>query len=153
MRLVNLTLDLFTGELATGASPLGTKEPAAGSLHHGSEIRAIITQAVKESPFDRHEIAARMSRALGQTISKSTLDSWTADSKHQHRFPFEFVDAFEQATGSYALTNWLAEKRGGQFVVGREVLLAELGRIAGMENDLRRYKTRIKQELRSGRPQ
>lgn len=143
--------DIFTLELfgdAREETPRAQKtEPAAGSLAYGPELRALITQMIKDSPYDRYEIAARMSRYLGTTISKTTVDTWTADSKHQHRFPFEYAPALEHATDSYGLTDWLTKKRDGEFVVGREVLLAELGRIAGAKSDLRRYEQELKKHL------
>jgi hypothetical protein len=41
-------------------------------------------------PLSRYQVAAKMSELLDVDITKTMLDSWTAESKEQHRFPALF---------------------------------------------------------------
>ncbi len=135
------TLDLF--ELPT---PTPT---TAGSLACGSRVRALLSEAVKQSPLSRFEVAARMSELLGVEISKHQLDAWTAESRDAWRFPFEYAAAFEAATETYALTEYLASVRGCTVLVGEDALLAEMGRLERQEQRLKERRAALRDRLRS----
>lgn len=55
-----------------------------GSLNISIEYRHLVTQIIRESKYSRYEICARMSELLGQEITISMLNSWTAESHEQH---------------------------------------------------------------------
>jgi hypothetical protein len=101
--------------------------PAPGSLDYDTELRGVISQAIKESPHSRAMIAARMSELTGVEISLHMLNAWTAESREQHRFPFAFAAAFEIAAETSALQLLLARKRGSLVLMGAEARDAELG--------------------------
>ncbi len=115
------TLDLF--EVPVAPAPVG------GSLDYTRELNHVLSAAITASARSRYEIAGRMSELTGQDISKSMLDSWTAESKEQWRFPFEFAAAFEAACKSTCLQELLGRKRGSRILVGEDALLAEWGRV------------------------
>lgn len=138
-----LTLDLF--DVPTPVTPL------AGAVDLDVPLREALSDALKHSDFDRYQVAAEMSRLTGRDISKYMLDAYTAESRSDHNFPFRYAAAFEQATGSYALTNLLAKARGCKVLVGEEALLAEFGRIEQMEGDLRKRKKALKEAMGGGR--
>lgn len=119
-----------------------------GSLNYAVELRHVLSQALKESPKSRYEIAAKMSEQLGIEITKNQLDAWTAESRDQWRFPLEYAAAFEAACGCYRLTELLAAKRGCKVLIGEEALLAELGRLERMEADLKEQKKLIKDHFK-----
>lgn len=125
--------------------------PTGGSLDYATELRCVLSDALKRSPRSRHEIAGRMSELTGQDITKSMLDAWTAESKSPWRFPFEFAAAFEAACESTCLQELLGRKRGSRILVGEETLLTELGRIGKQRADLSIREKAIKQRLKSGR--
>lgn len=131
----HLTLDLF--EIPQASS-------LPGSLAGGMDVRGLLSDALKRSPRSRFEIAARMSELTGTEITKNQLDSWSAESREGWRFPLEYAPSFETACESYALTQWLAAKRGCKVLVGEEALLAELGKIEQMELDLKQQKAALK---------
>lgn len=54
------------------------------------------------------------------------------------------------ACETYRLTEWLAAKRGCKLMVGKEALLAELGKIEQMEVELKAQKTALKRYLAGG---
>jgi hypothetical protein len=137
--------DLHTRELfEVPSAPL----PTEGSLNYQVEVCAAMSQVLKASPLTRYQVAARMSELLGVEISKYMLDSWTAESREAHRFPFEFAVAFEIATDSYALSELHARKRGARFLIGKENLLVELGRIGQARAALIEREKAIKNLLR-----
>ena len=134
-----LTLDLFTVPLAAA--------PLPGNLDIDMELRSALSDALKHADLDRYQTAAEMSRLTGRDISKYMLDAYTAESRSDHNFPFRYAAAFEVATGSFCLTNLLANARGCKVLVGKEALLAELGRIDQMEEELKQQKAAIKRHL------
>ena len=134
-----LTLDLFD-------IPQPSPSVAAG-LDLDIPIRAALTDAMKRCEFDRYGVAAEMSRLTGRDISKYMLDAYTGASRDDHNFPLRYAAAFEEATGSYALTQLLAKARGGKVLVGDEALLAELGRIEQKEAELKQQKAALKHYL------
>jgi len=111
---------------------------AEGSLNFALELRALLAQAPKDCPLSRYQVAARMSELLGLDVSKHQLDAWTAESREPWRFPFEYAIAFEVACETHRLTEWLATKRGGQVLFGREALTAELGRLQRQNDETQR---------------
>jgi len=139
----SLTSDLFEVPVAPA--------PVAGSLDYTAELRAELSAALKETSLSRYEVAARMSELTGHEISKSMLDSWTAESKTPWRFPFEFAASFEAACSTTRLQALLGRKRGSRILVGEEVLLAELGRIEKAEADLSARKKLLRERLRGKR--
>ncbi|ODN71211.1 hypothetical protein [Methylobrevis pamukkalensis] len=107
---------------------LQPEEPADGSLDLAAELCATLSQAIKDCPLSRAEIAARMSDLTGKPVSEDMLNQWTAKSATAWRFPFEFAPAFEVATASQVLQLLLARHRGTVVMTKREGRDAEIGR-------------------------
>jgi len=124
----SLTGDLFAIPRAPADLP--------GSLDYANELCGALTQAIKQSPRSRAEIAARMSDLTGSRITDDMLNAWTSTAHDRHRFPFEYAAAFEVACETTALQELLARKRGSKVLVGKEALDAELGRVRRQKNDL-----------------
>ena len=118
-----------------------------GQLDLDIPLRDTLAEALKRCAHDRHAVAAEMSRLTGRDVSKSMLDAYTAESRSDHNFPFRYAAAFETVTGSFGLTNLLAAARGCKVFVGKEALLADLGRIETMELELRQQRATLKQLL------
>jgi hypothetical protein len=102
--------------------------PRAGSLDIDTEVRCAISEELKGCPYSRFHVAARMSELTGTEITKAMLDSWTAESKENHRFPAIFLPAFCVAVGSSRALDFLAQKAGVFVLPGREALRAEIQR-------------------------
>lgn len=135
----SLTLDMFDVPVAIPA--------LTGNLDLDLPLREALSDALKYADLNRWKVAAEMSRLTGREISKHMLDAYTAESRTDHNFPFRYAAAFEAVTGSYCLTNLLAKSRGCKVLVGDEALLAELGRIEQMEQEIRQQKTALKRYL------
>jgi hypothetical protein len=102
---------------------------AAGSFDIDRQFRASISAALKQCPLSRWQVAARMSELTGCDITKSMLDSWTAESKEQHRFPAIFLPAFCEAVASSEPLKILGQIVGVFILPGPEALRAEIRRI------------------------
>lgn len=98
-------------------------------------VRRLLSNAIKASPLNTSQIAARMTELMGVQISEHQIHAWTAPSREGWRFPLEYLPAFETAAETHDLTAWLADVRGGRLLVGREALNAELGRLERMRDD------------------
>lgn len=125
--------------------------PTEGSLACGLELRHVLAEAIKRSGKSRYEIGARMSELLGAEVTKTQLDSWTAESREGWRFPFEYAAAFEAATNTHELQELLARQRGCTVLVGDEALFAELGKVERQEQELKKRKAALRELVRSRR--
>jgi len=113
-------------------------EPITASMDYSRELRHLISQTLKECPYDRFAVAAEMSRLTGKEISKSMLDSWSAESRAEWRFPLEYAAAFEIATDSYALMEFMARKRSCKVYAGDDLYAAELGKLEKQKTEVNR---------------
>lgn len=138
------TPDAFTADLFEVPVP-----PASlpGSMGYSLAVRRLMSDAIKASPYNTAEIAARMSELTGQSITEHQLHAWTAPSREAWRMPLEFVPAFESAAETTTLTAWLASVRGGRLLMGRETLAAELGRLEHVREQAGRQIKRLKKQM------
>lgn len=134
-----LTADLF--DIPVPASS------AHGGLDVGVQLRHLLSDLLKASPSSRYQVAARMAELTGHEISKHQLDSWSAESREGWRFPLEYLPALETALETHAITAWLADLRGCKVLVGKDALLAELGKIERMKQELANKERALKRIL------
>lgn len=137
-----LTADLF--DLV--AVPVA-RDPIAGALDVGAQLRGLLSQQIKNCLLSRHQIAARMGELLGHDVTKHQLDSWTAESRDGWRFPLEYLPAFEVALETHDITAWLADLRGAKLMIGKEALQAQLGKLEHLKGELRKKELAIKKLL------
>jgi len=104
-------------------------ERPAGSFDLDRQFREAISQALKDCPLSRYQVAARMSELLGHEITKSMLDSWTSEAKEEHRFPAIFLPAFCEAVGCSEPLKIMGKLVGVFILPGPEALRAEIQRI------------------------
>lgn len=138
-----LTLDMFEVPRAAPTTP--------GSMAFSREIAAVMSDALKKYPYDRPDVAARMTRLSGREMTLSMLNAYTAESRETHNISLERAIVFDVATEGHALLDFYAGKLGGQVLWGKETLQAELGRLQIMEADIKRQKQAIKEHLGRGR--
>ncbi|MCE5212142.1 MAG: hypothetical protein LLG40_11355 [Deltaproteobacteria bacterium] len=106
-----------------------TKQPIEGSMDIDRRFRESVNEGIKKCPLSRYQIAARMSELTGTDITKTMLDSWTAESKEGHRFPAIFLPAFCD-TVNYTEPLKLLGMQVGVFVLpGPEALRAEIQKL------------------------
>lgn len=119
-------------------------EEAPGRLNIDVQIRGLVTQALKQTRLSRYEVAGKMSELLGKEITKAMIDSWSAESKENHRFPAAYIPAFCEATGSREILRFLADKCGGFYIESVEALYTELGRLEQQKRELQEKERAIK---------
>lgn len=124
--------DLLTGDLFSVPAPV---ESLPGALDFSQAVRHLLIAAIKVSPLNSTQLAARMTDLVGIPISEHQLHAWTAPSREGWRFPLEYLPAFEAACETHAITAWLASVRGGELLVGRDALNAELGRLERVRDE------------------
>lgn len=127
------------------------RRPEPGSMNISAQLRQELSRTLKQCPLSRFEVAARMSELLDVEISKSQLDSWTAESKEYHRFPAEYLAAFCRATGHYGPLELIARRAGCYLAKSEQVLLAELGRIEYQRRELARQEKAVRRMLEAVR--
>lgn len=116
-----------------------------GSFNISSQIRAELSEGLRRSGFSRFEVAARMSELIDTEITKSQLDSWTAESKEYHRFPAEYLPAFCYVTGHKEPLRLIAKLVQCHLLESKEALLAEIGRIDQAKRDLTRREKAVRE--------
>lgn len=135
----DLTLDLF-------AVPQPA-EPLPASMDYGREVAALVSEVLKNADSDRYEVAARMSRLTGKEVSKYMLDAWSSESRDAYNMPFYMAPVLEAACETHVFSNWLADKRGGRLLIGKEALTAELGKLERLKEEAARKIRELKKVM------
>ena len=111
-----------------------------GVLNIAEELRLSLIKAIRNCRLSRHQIAGEMSHLVGCEVSKTTIDTWTAESKERHRIPAAYLPAFCKATGDLDPIRIRAEC-GGMFAMpGPEALRAEIQKYDEQERKARAEK-------------
>ena len=115
-------------------------------------LRETISQAIKESSLSRFQIAAKMSEALGVEVSKTMIDSWTAESREGiNRFPACYLPAFCHAVNSIEPLKVLADIIGSFVIQGPDALHMELSKVEAEKQRLCEKEKAIKTILQGMR--
>ncbi|MGE6741756.1 hypothetical protein ACQKGC_15895 [Allorhizobium pseudoryzae] len=108
-----------------------------------AKMKRAMARAIRECPYDRPTIAARMAHYLGlPSISKTMVDAYTAESKSGHDITLVRFSAFVHATGALWLWDEAMSDQGVTLLIGDEARLAEIAR-------LQQEQDRIKAELKT----
>lgn len=95
-----------------------------------SRLKREMAKAIRECPYDRPTVAARMAQYLGlSSISKAALDAYTAESKESHDISLVRFKAFVRATGAVWLWDVVVSEDGLLLLEGDEARLAEIARL------------------------
>lgn len=139
MRRDRYTRDLF--EVPQPAAPV----PA--SMDYRAQVSIIAADMMKKADCDRHDLAARCSRLTGTDISKHMLDAYASEARDTFNLPFWVAPVLEVACTSHDLSNWLAGVRGGRLLVGRDALMAELGKLERARDEAGRMIRDLKKQM------
>jgi hypothetical protein len=122
-------------------------EPAPGSMDIGNRLKNELSEGLRRCMLSRFEVASKMSELVGAEITKSMLDSWTAESKEYHRFPAEYLPAFCAVTGHKEPLRLMARMIKCYLLEGKEALMAELGQIDQMRRELAKREKAVRNLL------
>lgn len=138
-------VDTLTGDLFASIPQVHPLTP--GGWRFRGEIAHVMSEAIKLCAKDRYQIAADMSRLLGREVSLNTLDKYTSEASEDHIPNLETAIAFDAATEQTALASLFASKLGCRVLPGKDLLLAELGRLQQMKGDIANQEKAIKKIL------
>lgn len=127
--------------------------PIPASMDYRPVVTGIVGEMLDHAALagkDRYAVSAEVSRLAGKEISEYMLDAYSAPSRDKYNAPAWLMPLLEVACGSYLYSTWLAEVRGGRLLIGRDALVAELGRIDRQRDDLAGRAKRLKDQLRRG---
>ncbi len=119
-------------DIIKGSTSSPTQE---GSLSIEKEFKAALAEDLRHAhdEYDREisraQVAARMTDLLGEEITLSILNNWTATS-HPHCMYADYLPAFVRATGGQRRAVEVLSRHSGLFMLpGPEALRAEIQRI------------------------
>ena len=138
---------LFLTRDAGKTASINRNAVVAGSMNLDVAIREAVSEALKQTPLSRDQVGLELSRALGRDISKAVLDSWSSETKHDHKLPAAYVGAFCTITRNFNVIGLLCEQLAGTYLPGRETLEMELQKIAGERQQLRSRERLIRELL------
>lgn len=122
--------------------PVRSAMPQIDIERYRGKIKRAMARAIRECPYDRQTVAARMAQYLGlPAISKAMLDAYTAESRNSHDVTLIRFAAFVHATGCLWLWDEVASIQGVTVLIGDEARLAEIAR-------LRQERRQIEAEIR-----
>ena len=108
-------------------------EKTAGSFDITNKLRMSMSDAIKDCPLSRAQIAGEMSHLVDAEITKTTIDSWTrlkksdgSNEPNDRHIPAEWLPAFCKVTGSDEPIMILASKRRLFLMPEPEALEAEI---------------------------
>lgn len=111
-------------------------------------LALVIKQAIEESGKSRADIAAEMARLTNdKNCSENMLNAYTAASRKGWEVPLIRAMAFDRAVGQPAILSFYAEQLGARVFVGRDAMLAELGRAEILKDELAGKIKRIKLQM------
>lgn len=91
------------------------------------DLRHAVDEHGKE--ISRAQVSARMTDLIGEEITLTTLNNWTATS-HPHEMPLSYLPAFMQAIGGQRRASEIISRHSGLYLLpGPDVLRAEVQRI------------------------
>ena len=123
------------------AKPLFPSRTPATRLdieRYRAKMKRAMARAIRECPFTRPTIAARMAQYLGlPSISKAMLDAYTAESKTGHDITLPRFAALVHATGAVWLWDEAVSDQGATILIGDEARLAEIARLQQEQESIR----------------
>lgn len=142
-------LDIFDliKHLAEIQKPSHDNGAVEGSLDLDSQIREAISKSLKHCKYDRYGVAAKMSRLMAKEVTKSMLDSWSAESKDSNRFPLSYLSSLITATEDKSILRLLCEKAGGYFIESEDALRLELGKLEEQVKEIEEKRKAITEYL------
>ncbi len=127
MKLPKRRPALDASQLGFTFDPPSRPAREAGLAGLGRRVSAAVGHAVKGDERAREEIAAAMSVLLDEHVTRSMIDSWSAESKDQNPIGFARFMALITVTNRFDLLDALVREAGVAVLVGDELLLARLG--------------------------
>lgn len=105
-----------------------------GSLNIVREVKEALSEDLRHASdehnkdLSRAQVAAKMTDLLGEEITLSMLNNWTAVS-HPHEMPISYLPVFIRATGGQRRAAEVISRHSGLYLLpGPDALMAEIQR-------------------------
>lgn len=134
-------------QLTLSMSNSGSLTLRAGALRTKDAVREAICSAIAKSGLDREAVALELSRLVGEDVSKSTVDNWCAEGKHNRRFPLEYAAALAVITGGTDVLEAAIRPSGLRILNRDQAPYYELGVIVAEERARRKQKKQIEDRI------
>jgi hypothetical protein len=119
----------------------------AGALRVKEAVNEALKSVLENCESSREEIAAELSRLVGEEISVHTLNNWCAEGKHNRRFPLEYAAALAVITGSNEVLYAALGVAGFRVLDKDQAAYYELGMITAEETDRRKRKREVMERI------
>jgi len=119
-----------------------------------SEAMSRALEEARERGLDRYDIAKRMSKTLGQEVSKGMIDAYTSQARETHTISAVRFKAFVRATGCLWLWGVYLDGEGLTLLMGEEALHAQASlaekRAKALLEEARQLRARAPLEISRG---
>lgn len=122
-------LDLVTALHNREAERESGAAAAEGEMDISERLRQEVREGIRLCGLSRFQIAGEMSHLMGREVAKTTIDTWTAESKEGHRIPGDAIPAFCAVTKYNGPVRLLVETSGLFALPGPDALRAEIRRL------------------------
>lgn len=109
-----------------GTPELRVPEKPSGKPINNNKIKIAVSQAIKNSPFEREEIAQQISELAGREVSKAMLDAYTSQSRTTHNVPSDLLAPMTIVLGP-SILRVIAESAGCTLAEREDMQLARIG--------------------------
>jgi hypothetical protein len=113
-----------------------------------TQVRRLISEAVKQCSHSRAVIAARLSDLLGVHITEHMLNAWSAESKDGYRFPLEYAPAFCYVTGETRLLKIGPIIMGLKVLEDKDIMWLEYHKVREIEKKARAQRKNLEKRLK-----
>lgn len=137
-------------DLVIESARLRSETVPSGSFDIRKQFKAALASDLRHAAdehgreISRASVAARMSDLLGEEITQTTIDNWTAPS-HPHNMPADYLPAWVIATGGCRSAVEIISRHSGLFVLpSPDALRAEIQRQDEREKSARAEKLKCR---------
>lgn len=132
---------LDPGQLGFTFDPPAPAQRASDLAGLDRVIASGVACGLKQDPRCRRDIAAAMSRLLGEEVTLCMLDAYASEARDNHNISAARFFAFVAVTKRYDIMDHVLRRIGAAALVGEEIVTARVG-------DLRAQITALQAELK-----
>lgn len=101
---------------------------SAGSFRRAEAVLEAIQATLKRCQLSPEQIAEEMTRLLGESVSKSHISNWSAESKTGYRIPLQWAAAFSVVTNDTAVVKAAFHGTGINILDDADMVFFEIGK-------------------------
>jgi hypothetical protein len=145
--------DTKTQDLLAWTPPEPVKAFAPVTVRAASfkgKMAKAVSQALKDCPLPREEIAEEMTRYSGEHVSKDMLDKWASEAAEDHVIPLTKLDALIEVTRDQRLLQILSAPRHWSVIDDRYLPAIDYAMLAEKAEELEKRRKAAAAAMRAG---